>query len=288
MRPESYPDTIFITHDGGATWRQVKLPWRLADLSLDVRWIDPDNLVVVYGARAIYVTTDGGIHWHSITSSWQETGRPFFLNASEGWQFGTQALFHTTDGGANWTPVATSFPSGFPFDRFFSTPVFMDSERGFITPDGGGQLWVTQDGGRTWSHAALSPPPGWVMGYVPTGPFMFGRNGLIAFRNPDGATLSAYTTADGGLTWSGPRSVPGVTLAALDANHWWSLDNEGRLSRTLDGGDSWQRIQALDGKILDSVTPVGGDVLWGTIGGSLIHVRTTDGGKHWSIVKLPV
>jgi photosystem II stability/assembly factor-like uncharacterized protein len=69
---------------------------------------------------------------------------------------------------------------------------------------------------------------------------------------------------------------------------WWSLDGEGHLSRTSDGGNSWQQIQAkVDlGMTLTSVTPVDGDVLWG-IADAEIPVRSTDAGRHWSVVKLP-
>jgi photosystem II stability/assembly factor-like uncharacterized protein len=129
---------------------------------------------------------------------------------------------------------------------------------------------------------------------------MFGRSGLIAFWNAgdnqgDGTTLSVYQTADGGLTWSGPRSAPGLWLAPLDVNAWWVVDGKGHLARTSDGGKSWQRIQTdlANGMALSSVTPVGDDVLWGfTTNGvqrypNLETVRSTDGGAHWSIVKLP-
>jgi photosystem II stability/assembly factor-like uncharacterized protein len=88
-------------------------------------------------------------------------------------------------------------------------------------------------------------------------------------------------------------------------NAWWVLDGQGHLARTSDGGKSWQNIQTdlANGMALTSVTPVGDEVLWGVArngyvaktlpgGGvknypTLVTVRSTDGGAHWSIVKLP-
>ena len=305
-------DEVFITHDAGRTWLSVKVPCCFSDTpQIAVRWINSQNLVIVYGSHLIEVTTDGGTHWQVIRSTW--TGGqnlPFFLNASEGWQYGAAGLFHTTDGGATWTAVS-SFPSSNCCDWWAERLIFIDSQDGFIRPGGSGQLYVTRDGGHTWSPGVLSPkPPDSQFGNVPQGPFVFGKSGLMAFFNKGdsqggGTTLSVYKTSDGGLTWSGPRSAPGLWLSALDMTLWWTLDDTGRLSRTSDGGQSWQRIQTnlANGMVLTSVTPVGGNVLWGVArngyvakslpgGGvknypNLVTVRSTDGGTTWSIVKVP-
>jgi photosystem II stability/assembly factor-like uncharacterized protein len=297
-------DEVFVTHDAGRTWLSVKMPCCFSDSpQIAVRWIDSENIAVVYGIHLIDVTSDGGIHWHVIRSTWDggTTYPPFFLNAHEGWQYDHSGLFHTADGGAHWTavPSSPSIAGGSPWaERLF----FMDSQDGLIRPSGWGQLLVTQDGGRTWSIAVVLPrPPDSQVGNVPQGPFMFGRAGLMAFFKGgdslgNGTTLSVYQTSDGGLTWSRPRSAPGLWLAPLDVNAWWVVDGEGHLARTSDGGKSWQRIQTdlANEMALTSVTPVGHDVLWGfaTNGGKQIPefetVRSTDGGAHWSTVKLPV
>jgi photosystem II stability/assembly factor-like uncharacterized protein len=305
-------DEVFITHDGGRSWLSVKMPCCYTDSpEIGVRWIDSNNLVVIYGSHLIDVTTDGGIHWQVIRSGWAEgTNLPLFLNGHEGWQYGSSGLFHTTDGGAHWTAVS-SFPSMKQFDWWADRLFFVDSENGFIRPSGYSQPWVTHDGGHSWSRALVSPPaPVSQLGNVPQGPFMFGTSGLIAFLNGGdrqgvGTTLSVYQTSDGGLKWSGPQSAPGLWLAPLDVNAWWVVDGEGHLARTSDGGKSWQRIQTdlAKGMALTSVTPVGDDVLWGVATNgyhtvpmpvgpgkripNLATVRSTDGGAHWSIVNLP-
>lgn len=305
-------DEVFITHDAGGTWLSVKMPCCFSDSpGIAVRWIDSKNIVVVYGAHLIEVTTDGGIHWQVIKSGWGEgTNLPFFINGHEGWIYGASGLFHTSDGGVTWIAVSP-FPSFACCDWWAERLFFVDSEDGFIRPTGSGLLYVTQDGGHTWSRAVVSPqPPDSQFGNVPQGPFMFGRGGLMGFFDAGngqgvGTTLSVYRTSDGGLTWSAPRSAPGLWLAPLDMNEWWVLDGAGHLERTLDGGKSWQRIQTnlANGMALTSVTPVGDDVLLGVAtngyvaktlpgGGvknypNLVVVRSTDGGAHWSLVKVP-
>ncbi|SRR5712692_598303 len=302
-------DKVFITHDGGRTWLTLKMPFGPTDSpQIDVRWIDSDDIVVVYGSHLIEVTTDGGTHWRVITSGWEQgTNLPFFLNADEGWVYGASGLFHTTDGGSHWTAVS-AFPSFKQFDWWADRIFFNDSEDGFIKPSGYNQPWVTHDGGRTWSQGVVSqPPPASQFGNVPQGPFMFGRSGLIAFWNADGTGLSVYKTSDGGLTWSAPRSTPGRWLAPLDMSAWWVVDATGRLLRTTDGGNSWQSVltdllSLQPAATLVSVTPVGNGGLWGLAtdgfvteqlqGGvrlipNSVMVRSTDGGAHWSLVKLP-
>ena len=140
---------------------------------------------------------------------------------------------------------------------------------------------------------------------------MYGASGLFHFLSGgdslgSGTTRSVFQTSDGGLTWSGPRSAPGLWLAPLDMNAWFVIDAQGNLARTSDGGASWQRIQsdlASHWMALTSVTPVGDGVLWGVAtngyvaktlpgGGvknypNLVTVRSTDEGTHWSIVKVP-
>jgi len=299
-------DQVFITHDAGRTWLSVKAN------SPQVRWIDSENLVVADGSRLIEVTSDGGIHWQVIRSGWRGGDNlPFFLDAHEGWMYGADGLFHTADGGVHWTAVS-SFPSFSCCDYWADRLFFMDSEDGFIRPTGSGQLYGTRDGGRTWSLAVVSPkPPDSQFGNVPQGPFMFGKAGLMAFFSGgdslgNGTTRSVYKTSDGGLTWSRPRTAPGLWLAPLDTGAWFVVDGQGNLARTSDGGRSWQRIEsdlASHGMVLTSVTPAGDDVLWGVAtngyvaktlpgGGvknypNLVTVRSTDGGAHWSLVKLP-
>jgi len=133
-------------------------------------------------------------------------------------------------------------------------------------------------------------------------PIMFGKQGVLLVEQPVGNWFT-YTTSDGGLTWADPLAIPvrepltsDIWPGVQDPSNWWIVDGTGALHRTVDGGKNWQSvISALPrGYTLDSVTPAGGNVLWGTaVSGAsgAAHldypVRSTDGGATWSVVKLP-
>jgi photosystem II stability/assembly factor-like uncharacterized protein len=264
--------------------------------------------------------------WVAPEAGWTNLGFPFFLNSREGWALCTadatctvcnwddnaclasqqqNSLYHTVDSGAHWQLLGKSFPlaPGKPWGL-----LFVDPNRGFIganNADGVGRLFVTTDGGTTWRLVELPSP----LGGSPPGanivdlPAMFGKQGVLLDEDGAGRWFT-YTTRDSGLTWVDPHLVPArelqnfyPSLGVRDPNSWWMVDGVGGLYGTTDGGRTWQQLQPKlpSGYTLDSVTPVGGNVLWGTArgGGSgqilyyTFPIRSTDGGATWSIVKLP-
>jgi photosystem II stability/assembly factor-like uncharacterized protein len=232
------------------------------------------------------------------------------------------AIYHTIDSGAHWQRLGTvgEYQGVNPLGLFFT-----DSKHGFMSTldaDGVGRLIATVDGGQSWRLLELpSPPGGWQPGsqsFVqppqsppePVGPScsdstcvllpaMFGEQGVLLVEQHVGDWFT-YTTSDGGLTWGNPRALPARSWqpealpwrGPLDANDWWIVDAGGKLLLTSDGGMGWQHIQSSlpAGYSLATVTPAGGNVLWGTAAtasNGQVAVRSTDGGANWSLVLLP-
>jgi photosystem II stability/assembly factor-like uncharacterized protein len=97
---------------------------------------------------------------------------------------------------------------------------------------------------------------------------------------------AAYSTTDGGETWS--QGTTG-TLSSLysvsmgDETHGWAVGQRGLILRTEDGGKTWTRqknIKEAEGTHLFSVSAIDANTAlavgeWGT------RIRTTDAGKTW-------
>lgn len=320
---------VLITHDGGRTWLPTTL--NVVDFPLvNLRWLDSQHIVAVLDSvgppNLLETTADGGAHWQStkMGSLMLQPAQTFFLDPHEGWALcinpgpcdtsnltSPSRVYHTVDSGAHWQPLgitsvsAQVVPSGL---------VFTDSNHGFInasSSDGVGRLFVTEDGGQTWRLVLLpAPPGGWQSGGADSTPCatcvlppaMFGKQGVLLLEQRVGDWFT-YTTSDGGLTWANPLRIPvrepqniHPWQGVQDPSNWWIVDSQGAPYRTMDGGKNWQSvISALPrGYRLDSVVPVGGNVLWGTAvsaasgAGQLDYpVRSVDGGATWSLVKLP-
>lgn len=203
------------------------------------------------------------------------------LDASNGWGVGQSAadvndhVLATTDGGATWidrTPLAAIGAP--PSDGLQAEAYFLDGQHAWVTYsgtapqplDGEHVIWRTQNGGLSWS---------------PSRPLS--RQNLMA---------DFFMPSD---------------LQFLDAQHGWMMAHLGvgmshdyfAVYATQDGGDVWERVtdpetqpelMACYKSGMDFITETDG-WLGGNCPGlmpSLFLYRTTDGGRSWNKVGLPV
>jgi photosystem II stability/assembly factor-like uncharacterized protein len=294
-------ERLLITHDGGNTWFSTRMQ---PAGSVRLIWVDPAHIVYV-GESAIQTSADGGLSWTSThgnsgLATRLDPGSTYFIDDQEGWTLqNNSVVYGTTDSGAHWQKLATvgSDPTA-PVAQF----KFTDPLHGFMaghSQDGVGRFFRTLDGGKSWRLIQLPvPASGWpVTDGTVDAPTFFGEQGFTLYTGPLGYMSF---TSDGGSTWSSPRPDPNypasVRASFINLTDGWtvaSTTSTGVEYRTVDGGISWQQVRyTLNGLILRSVAPVGGDVLWGTASaprsGVLYAVRSTDGGVSWSLVKTPI
>lgn len=253
------PSGLLITHDGGKTWLPSEVE---TDPSIDsVSWTNSKQIALL-DTNSIHVTTDGGI-------SWRQVARPFPSNPRQ-FGFGIVPMLRVSGSTIFWIP---------DLDR--PSP-----------------LTVSRDNGATWTAAVLpAPPGGWPLGigFDYAGPQMFGHRGVFAVSSIATPSTLVYTTSDEGHSWSEPLVEVGGSFIAVNPDEWWIVNRGGNVVRTMDAGKTWDAMTINPHYMnltLASVFPRDGNVIWGIAVATVaapsgVPIRSTDGGAHWSAVRLP-
>ena len=186
-------------------------------------------------------TSDGGMSWEKQTSGLDYTLISVsFVDAKTGWIVGDGGtILHTKDGGKNWLPQKSPVQS-YLMGVHFSTPLkgWAVAERTTILH--------TADGGKTWnvqfkdedyilkSISFCDENNGWAVG----------EYGLI------------YHTANGGATWEKQAGGFGISeetgeleggnilfrVIAINPKTAWAVGIDGFITKTVDGGATWQPV----------------------------------------------
>lgn len=273
---------LFLTADGGATWREVKVPGGLATSGtnrvLGVDFFDAQHGWVAlneafttgsdasYGRVDVWRTSDGGRSWtkallpSAVFNKFGEIMPPMqfdFLDARHGFAFlsGNSAkgkndsdLFWTADGGRTWS---ADRPTGAGHAGNEGSIGFASVTDGVIVDAlAGSGIVVTHDGGRTWTPAALAIPSdsAGAQPFFGQPAFYDGRSGLLAvdFQTDASQLTRVYQTADAGSSWTIRSTVPAgfFGLAFVDQQRWLGTNGPETLL-TVDGGQSWVRSGAV-------------------------------------------
>ena len=232
--------TALKTGDGGATWSGLATGTP-ADLHR-LQIVDPSTLVVLGGNGCV--------------------------------------LRRSADGGATFQKIFIVAESNCP-DQVQSF-YFTDKSNGYLLLHDGSIL-KTADGGQTFSkQTALPGTPASATGgnAVPTDLYFSSATSGLVVVTPPGGTSLAYTTTDGGVSWTPLTTVPPgsvvTRLYEFDAQTIYAV-GPNTLLRSIDGGATFQRRNVGDGLTLTSIhcaTPT--TCLLTTDQGTL--ERTTDGG----------
>jgi len=175
---------LYVTHDGGTTWRHqnIPLPAQVGQAFGPIIIIPPSFFSATDGLLpaiipnpagetiTIYVTHDGGVSWHptspvhtglgSMTIA--DAGLIAIADAQHAWivssshdvksyQYIHSTVYSTRDGGLHWTQHTV---------KFSADPTMID----FVSPTQGwaidewGSLYQTADGGQTWVKVTPTIP----------------------------------------------------------------------------------------------------------------------------------
>ncbi len=285
------------------------------------------------GTQQFYV--GDGATWTPITLPDNGSGSLQMIDARLGFYVVTQTagtpsvqeflIYRTVDGGRSWEQrlsLTADHPNAGGLPRLSDNNIFVgfsDAMHAWlvVVPASWGivcgttspkdpiqQLMASQDGGATWTPVALPNLPQFSTELgTPFFPRAGGAGYLTIIVNPYVGQCPpvglnyAYTTLNGGATWSGPERVPGSIYDSPDGITWWA--SAGRLVfRSNNQGQSWKtmkpnlpaaavtlvELSAVDAQTAWSLWSKGNDQSRPQPEALL---RTTDTGIHWSEVKLP-
>jgi photosystem II stability/assembly factor-like uncharacterized protein len=210
-----------------------------------------------------------------------------FIDEQHGIVVGVNGEIHyTLDGGASWPDAENNSACRFGLD-------IVDEQLAWAVGNNG-QIRVSTDGGQNWLPVTD----------------VLGRTNMAAFVDETTGWAAGMTkinaTGDGGLTWTELILPEGVgKIAAIDllpGGRGYLMDSKGVLYVTADGGETWNAGIPLgfdkDVFVGDSLPlaavrftdPDHGVIILSLeySGGTMIALRTEDGGGTWTEESLPV
>ncbi|HLA76947.1 MAG TPA: YCF48-related protein [Vicinamibacteria bacterium] len=225
---------ILISTDGGAAWRQVKVPTRTM---LTAVFFHDGKLGWAVGHDALILrSTDGGETWRQVHHD-PEAGGPlfdvYFLDDQRGFAVGAYGLFlETNNGGESWERRTISDGDAHlhHLARSATGRLYLAAERGV--------LFRSDDGGERWTELP-SPYQGSLFGSLPLAGedlLLFGLRGHAFFSGDAGKTWSPVATGVDTMLTGGCRlkdgrivvgGLGGVVLVSGDQGRSFSLHEQG-------------------------------------------------------------
>lgn len=254
-------NSILATSDGGLNWETIcprvsagaLMVTQIFFADVSHGWLFATK---AGGLHAILETTDGG---RTFASSGLSAGKfsagDFIFSSPDSdklWVLGNDLILRSSDHGQSWVPQVSSgnlpgkrkaiaFKSGQAFDN--GTVIVAGSSGGAI-------IFKSNDFGQNWKLVGQSDEAHWFDALQ----FWNDKHGCAV----GGSTL-LFCTSDGGDTWEArnvlPKAPPSQmaldnifqkVFFASDGMRGWVLAAGGFVFQTVDGGNSWRRIDPVD------------------------------------------
>jgi photosystem II stability/assembly factor-like uncharacterized protein len=194
----------------------------------------------------------------------------YFVDSLKGWVCSHEGLlWKTTNGGLTWDEINLGFSNSF-FGIYF-----IDENTGWIIGSDG-LLLKTTDGGQIWNQLNIGTSYGLFDIF-----FIDENNGWIATGTINNSQV--LKTTDGGQSWNEYTNGidNNITIFFKDSNNGWVGGWGPNLSRTTDGGITWELQYSGTNSSRMDIFFVNESIGW--IFGNPI-TKTTDGGNSWFVI----
>jgi photosystem II stability/assembly factor-like uncharacterized protein len=225
-------------------------------------------------------TSDGGKTWvRQQTGTELTLSSVFFIDTSRGWAVGEEGIIiHTKDGGKTWEKQKSPQP------YFHMRVHFLTPDVGFIVSEWT-HIFSTTDGGKNWQVRFKDQD--FILKSIS---FADQNNGWAV-----GEYEFIYNTRDGGKTWQKQAGKFGLSettgdveggnyifdIVALDPQRAWGVGIDGYVTKTVDGGKSWQEVKTKAPKTQLFCVATDNTRRTILIGGNGTFLASVDGGATW-------
>lgn len=256
--------TLLKTVDGGQIWEEKPIAGGINEYIRDVAVLD-ENQIWVTGFDELYRSEDGGDTWTSIMTD-PNPALIYALSENALIQVSVNGTIkRSTDRGDTWTNVLENYAFS-PVDIEFT-----NSQVGWVT-GAGGQLLKTTDAGVTWTP--MNSPTSNNLGGI-----QFPSEN-VGYLTPTSYGDTLWKTTDAGNSWTPVLTDIKTfwrTIAFQDENTGWIIggsSSNGRIYKTIDGGQTWERSHSDVVSFSDGAIPVAGEAtLWAVgFGGNIMKL----------------
>lgn len=268
----NHPKGAWRSDDGGMTWSLIYIEVDGYETP-DAMVRSSSGAIVGFSMTEMYRSVDDGLSWTTQSS------------ALGPWVRDALALPGRIHAIASNGVVRTSFDDGFTW----TNPVNTGISHGSLDLGPNGALWSTGDGGAyrslddglTWQ--TVDPEiTGAVETLVSTQTHLYALASYGLFRRvPDHLQQNNML----GDSWQRISYIDGIVLAVADDGMTFYVGDESRVSRSLDGGETWESIPVGNDTVYELSTPLPGIVL-ANVGDNGIWTSTSRG-ESWSLTGVP-
>lgn len=275
-------DDIYKTTDGGETWTEIAS----LDAIYGMYFLDENTGFIAGDDGAIHKTSDGGETWEWAGFDgriWaNDLFSIYFLNEEKGFATGMRGrIIKTLNSGKSWEEYSATYID-------IQQLQFSSRKIGYALS--GYDFYKTTDAGYNWYKI------GRPVEKTKTGRFQFLNDSVgytIAGGNEETSAYSGsvFKTVDGGIHWVKTNNGHEILIENLYSIFFVNEDigyvsggfNSDAAFRTLNGGNTWERIENISfGQIQFLNSKVG---YARNVGNAFNRIyKTVDGGDNWNVV----